>query len=292
MNRTVLTLLPVIALASANVACDDFDLDFGGGGQRVEAPFHYSYDIHPGGRLEIETFNGSVEIRSWDQNKVDISGTKYANSAALRDALRIDANAGPNSVTLRVVKPTDHHGNMGAKFVVRVPRDITLDRIVSSNGAIRVEDVSGMVHAHTSNGGVNLSQLHGPVNAETSNGAIEVSELTGNAVLHTSNGHIQADHVSGTVEAESSNGSITLNFDAPPKSDIHATTSNSSIELSMPANSPARLRADTSNGSITSDFDVSQQRAVSKNHLEGTVNGGGPLLALETSNGSIKVTKP
>ncbi len=290
MNRQALTLIPLITLALATVACDEMDMDFAG--PKVEAPFHYSFDAKPGERLDLETFNGSVEIRAWDQNKVDISGTKYASSAALRDAIRIDANGTGSGVSVRAVRPSEHHGNMGAKFVVRVPHDIALDRIITSNGSIRVDEINGPVHVHSSNGSVTLTHIHGAVDAETSNSAIDLTELTGNAVLHTNNGHIHADHVNGLVEATSSNGSITVSFDAPPKNDVHAETSNSSIEITMPASSPARIRANTSNGSITSDFDVAGKSADSKNHLEGTVNGGGPLLDLETSNGSIKIVKP
>jgi DUF4097 and DUF4098 domain-containing protein YvlB len=290
MTRQAFALFPLITLSLATIACDDMDMDFGGA--HIESPFHYSFDAKPGERLDLETFNGSVEIRAWDQNKVDISGTKYANTAALRDAIRIDANGGGSGVTVRAVRPSEHHGNMGAKFVIRVPHDIALDRITTSNGSIRVDEINGPVHVHSSNGSINLSHIHGAVDADTSNSAIDISELTGNAVLRTNNGHIHADHVNGIVEANSSNGGITVSFDAPPRNDVHAETSNSSIEISMPANSPARVRASTSNGSIASDFDVAGKSADSKTHLEGTINGGGPLLDLETSNGSIKIVKP
>jgi len=286
-------LFCVLAGSLGMVACDDMDFDFGGGGPRVEAPFHFSYDVKPGGRLELETFNGEVEIRSWDQDKVDVSGSKYANSAALRDQIKIDTHATPDGVEVRAIKPSEHHGgNMGARFVVRVPHNFVLDRITSSNGQIKVEDLDGAVRAHTSNGGIHLSRIKGNVDATTSNGAIELNDLTGRAVLTTSNGHIQADHLSGPVEATSSNGSINIAFETAPKSDIHAETSNSSIEISMPESSAVRVRASTSNSSITSDFGVDQSGTVSKNHLEGTIHGGGPMLDLETSNGSIRLAKP
>lgn len=288
--KRILKVLPLVALAALTVACDDFDMDFNG--ERYESPFHYSYDLKPGGRLEVETFNGSVEIRSWDQNKVDISGVKYANSTALRDAIRIEASGSPDSVSVRTIRPSDHHGNMGARYVIRVPKNIMLDRIVSSNGAVKVEDVSGLVHARTSNGGVTLSRVNGDVDAQTSNGGIHLEEVSGNAVLHTSNGHIQVDHNKGPVQAETSNGGIDIGFDTAPKSDIRATTSNSSITVTMPSSSGAHLRANTSNGSITTDFETTMQGSLSKTHLEGTVNGGGPLLDLSTSNGSIKILKP
>jgi len=293
MTRNILFFC-VLAGSCATVACDDMDFDFGeGGGTRVESPFHYSYDVKPGGRLEVETFNGAVEIRSWDQNKVDVSGAKYANSAALRDQIKIDSHATPDGVEVRVIRPSEHHGgNMGARFVIRVPLNFVLDRITSSNGQIKVEDLEGGVRVHTSNGGIHLSRIKGNVDATTNNGAIELNDLTGRAVLTTSNGHIQADHLTGPVEATSSNGSINIAFEAPPKSDIHAETSNSSIEVSMPESSAVRVRASTSNSSITSDFQVDQSGTVSKTHLEGTIHGGGPMLDLETSNGSIRLAKP
>ena len=43
--------------------------------------------------------------------------------------------------------------------------------------------------------------------------------------------------------------------------------------------------------SITSDFDVMTHGTQSKNRLEGQINGGGPLIDLSTSNGSIRIQK-
>jgi hypothetical protein len=290
MNNKALFVC-VLAGSCATVACDDMDIDFGGG-PKVETPFHYSYDVKPGGRLELETFNGSVEIRSWDQNKVDVSGTKSAGTAALNALIKIDSHATADGVEVRAIHPNEHHGNMGVRFVVRVPHSFELDRITSSNGQVKVEDLDGAVRVHTSNGGIHLSQIKGNVDATTSNGAIELNELNGRAVLSTSNSHIQGDHLSGPVDATTSNGSINIAFATPPKSDIHAETNNSSIEISMPESSAVRVRASTSNSSITSDFDVDKSGTVSKDHLEGTIHGGGPMLDLHTSNGSIRLAKP
>jgi hypothetical protein len=54
--------------------CEDFDI--GGFTQRYKEDFHFSYPLAEGGRIELENFNGSVEISGWDQNTVDIDGTK------------------------------------------------------------------------------------------------------------------------------------------------------------------------------------------------------------------------
>ena len=90
---------------------------------------------------------------------------------------------------------------------------------------------------------------------------------------------------------ESSNGNIEIELEGLESNELRANTSNASITLRMPAALKARLRASTSNSSISSDFDVTTHGTLSKNHLEGDINGGGPLLDLTTSNGSIKLQK-
>src|SRR5207249_442335 len=51
-----------------------------GSADRYKEDFHFSYPLSANGRVEVESFNGSVEISGWDQNTIDISGTKYANT--------------------------------------------------------------------------------------------------------------------------------------------------------------------------------------------------------------------
>jgi hypothetical protein len=104
---------------------------------RYRQDFHYSYPQTAGGRLAVENFNGSVEITGWDQNTVDISGAKYAETQQLLDEIKIEAGSSGNMVTVKTVHPDRNHcGNMGAKYVIRVPRRTELGDIASSNGSV------------------------------------------------------------------------------------------------------------------------------------------------------------
>ena len=51
--------------------------------------------------------------------------------------------------------------------------------------------------------------------------------------------------------------------------------------------------AETSGGQVSTDFAVASviQGKVPKNRLKGSINGGGPLLKLHTSAGSIRLQK-
>jgi DUF4097 and DUF4098 domain-containing protein YvlB len=307
-RRILLALAPALLLFA--VGCDFEDL---GSSDRYTADFHYSYPLKSGGRLSVENFNGSIEIASWDQDSVDISGVKYAGTPELRDAIKIDIVNTPDSVHVRTVRPSERHGNMGAKYVIKVPRKIELERITSSNGGIRVNDTEGPARLRSSNGVIHATNLKGTLDVQTSNGGIEVMDLDGPAVLKTSNGRVHAEGVRGSLEASTSNGGITvhlakaeggrpvkldtsngsidLTMDNHNQNDVYASTSNAGITVHMPPSIAARLRAHTSNGSISSDFDVKVQGQISKHNLEGTIGEGGPVLDLSTSNGSIHLEK-
>jgi DUF4097 and DUF4098 domain-containing protein YvlB len=308
MRKLTLSLLAPALLLLA--ACDIEDL---GSSDRFTADFHYSYPLKAGGRITVENQNGSVEITGTDQDVVDVSGVKYAASQELLDRLKIDVVKSGDLVQIRTVRPSDRHGNMGAKYVIRVPRKVELDRITSSNGSIHVMDVEGPARLRTSNGGIHANNLKGNLDVSTSNGGIEVEELDGSAVLKTSNGRVRAEGVRGQLEAETSNGgisihlatadpghpirldtsngSIDLTVDQANQNDVTATTSNAGITVHMPPSIGARLKAHTSNGSISSDFEVQVQGQISKHSLEGTIGQGGPVLDLSTSNGSIHLEK-
>jgi len=303
----ILALTACLALLGG---CDWSDFENSG---RFTEDFHHTYPLKPGGRLSVENFNGSIDITGWDQDSVEISGTKYGPTEEIRDAIKIDIQASADAISIRTVRPVERRGNMGAKYAIRVPRKVHLERINSSNGAIRTADLEGNARIRTSNGSVRTINLQGDLEVQTSNGTVEVQDVDGNASLKTSNGRVKAERVRGGVEAytsngsvtleltssrgsrpikvETSNGSVELRLEAARPNEVRASTSNGSITLRMPSDTAARVRAHTSNSSISTDFSVETQGTVSKNHLEGTIGPGGPLLDLSTSNGSIRLLK-
>ena len=305
------TLLVPAAAAGLLVlaGCDFEDL---GGMERYHEDFHYSHPLKSGGRVTVEGFNGSIDISAWDQDTVDISGTKYARSQGDTAAIRIDVDHTPDTVSVRAVRPTFiRHGNFGVRFAIKIPRGAVLDRITSSNGAIRAADGTGPARLKTSNGHIDVQRLRGGLYAETSNSAIEVLENDGSVEAHTSNGHIRVEALRGALDATTSNSSIHARIDRagdsirlgssngnidltlPPgaASAVRAHTSNSSVTLRLPGEVNAHLVASTSNGSITSDFEMRMRGEFSKHHLEGTIGSGGPIIDLATSNGSIRILR-
>jgi DUF4097 and DUF4098 domain-containing protein YvlB len=308
MHRLAFPVLLTVALTFTGCDFDDFD-----GVAREKEDFHYTKALKSGGRIELENFNGGIEITGWDKESVEIHGTKHAPTKELLDAIQIDIDSTADTLRIKTVRPLERRGNLGVKYVLSVPRKVILERIVSSNGGVRVSQLEGNMKLRTSNGGVRVESVKGDLDVTTSNGGIDLNEFTGGAVLHSSNGAIRADGVRGFFEAGTSNGSIdarilessgsrpirvsssngrvTLTLEGLKNNDVIASTSNSSLTVKLPGAVGAQLKASTSNSSINTEFEVKTQGSISKNRLEGTIGAGGPLLDLHTSNGSIRVLK-
>ena len=283
--KPVLALLPALVLLAG---CEFDDMgDFG----RYHEDFHYNYPLKAGGRIEVESFNGGIEISPWDQETVDISGTRYARSHDAIDDVKINVDHTSDAVSIRTSRPTTRNGNYGARFVIKVPRNAVLDRITTSNGAIRASDGAGPGRFRTSNGAIHIINFKGEVNAETSNGTLELTDVEGPVTGHTSNGAIRGKGLRGALDLTTSNGSVDLAYSGAPVPAIRVRTSNSSITLRLPGDVNARLSANTSNGSITSDFEMMVKGEVSRHRMDGTLGSGGPLIDLQTSNGAIRILR-
>jgi DUF4097 and DUF4098 domain-containing protein YvlB len=282
-------LIPVLAAASlGSGGCYIGDFN---GGMRYHRDFHYSFPISAGGRVDVETFNGGIEITPWDQNTVDISGTKWGPTEEAADALRIETDRTGDSVAVRAVRPSEWRNNLGARFSLKVPHGAVLDRIITTNGGIRTEEGAGPARMQTSNGSIHVQSFRGRLDAQTSNGGIDVVDIEGDVTAHTSNGHIRAERCTGGFDASTSNGPIDFDAAGRLSKDIRAHTSNGAITLHLQDPLNARVLAQTSNSSIRSDFDVRMGGELTKHRLEGLIGSGGPDIDLSTSNGSIRILK-
>lgn len=308
MRRLMLVLFPAILLSGCFVDIGDVE------GDRYQEDFHFTKKLNPGGRVTLSGFNGKVEVSTWEKNEIDVSGTKFASSESRLKNIVVDVSEVGGVVTVRASSGSGRNRG-GVRFMIRVPKKCELERIETSNGGIRVDGVEGeRINLSTHNGTVNVLNTQGALAVETHNGSIEVAGHTGDARFKTSNGRVEAEIRDGSADAQSSNGKVGLRFTGKVSSkpiraetnngsidieldaarDVRAKTSNSSIQVRLPRDANAEVRAYTSNSNISSDFEVagmsgSSTSSSSRHRLDGKIGQGGPLLDLETSNGSIRL---
>ena len=163
----------------------------------------------------------------------------------------------------------------------------------TSGGSIEVGDVAGDVQARTSGGSLRFGDIQGSIWGKTSGGSISIADCHGGADVHTSGGGIKLESVGGDVNAKTSGGSIRAAVTTQLQNECNLRTSGGGITVTLLPNIAIDVDAETSGGHVSTDFVVTSviQGKVPRNRLKGSINGGGPLLKLRTSGGSIRLQK-
>jgi len=164
----------------------------------------------------------------------------------------------------------------------------------TSGGSITVAGCKGDVDVKTSGGGIHLGEIEGNTTAQTSGGSIHAKKLTGKSVVKTSGGGIEVADIKGSLEAGTSGGSVAATMAEQPSGDCRLYTSGGGIKVNLAEKVAVDVDARTSGGRVVTELPVTTtaQGETKNNRLQGKINGGGPLLSLETSGGSIYLRKP
>jgi hypothetical protein len=251
----------------------------------------------PGAAMEVETRNGSIEVRadpSIDRAVLTAEVEVQARSArdAEQDLGRVEVvfERGANG-TLRaeVVIPKDIEG--GGSLSLRVP-DASDTVVRTANGSVSVSGLSGRLDATTANGAVEVRHHGGQVEARSSNGSITLEDISGEVEARTSNGGIQARRVGGPFQGATSNGSIDVELRPDAVGPVHLDTSMGAIRLEVGPGFMGRVDMDTSFGTIHADDRGDRIRKMWVEDDRGWILVGeeGPTSTLGTSFGTITVT--
>ena len=214
------------------------------------------------------------------------------------------------------------------KFLITVPQRYNVD-LKTSGGGISVEDLEGEVRSQTAGGGLRIGRIKGPVWGRTAGGSIEVERAEGNTDVQTSGGgitigsvdgaveartaggSIRIDKATGSVNAKTSGGSITVEevmgainaktlggsvkayISGQPEEDCSLETSGGNVMVHVVEDIAVNIEARTTGGRVSTDVPITTvvQGKLKQNRLQGTINGGGPLLKLRTFGGNVNLRK-
>src|SRR5271170_4724550 len=231
MMKRIALWVPLLAVVASLTGC--ISIGDWGDSDAFKQDFHSSHPLDSGGRISVESFNGSIDISAWDQSSVEVNGTKHASFRDALDDIKIDVNATPSALRIRAVRGAERFHNAGVRFSLRVPRNSVLELVSTSNGRIEVDGVEGKARLHTTNGGMRLMRVKGDFEGETTNGGIDAQDFRGNANFHTTNGTVRAEASGGSFEAVTSNGRIELRLNDPASGPVRLHSSNGHIELTV-----------------------------------------------------------
>jgi len=255
--------LPVVVLAAltfaATSACDIVTADLK---HQATADWRKTFTLEPGGRVEIENVNGRIHVTPSDGSQVEVVAEKKAKANsedAAKEALeRVEIKDTVSGSTIRVETKTPRSnslfgGSVEVSYTVRVPASADV-KFVTVNGGIEISRLTGKITAETTNGGIVARDVGGPIDASTTNGGVEV-ELT-------------------TV----ARGGVKLGC------------TNGGIKLRLPSDAAATISASVANGGIDADGLQLDKSESSRRSLEARLNGGGPPIKIEGTNGGIKIS--
>jgi DUF4097 and DUF4098 domain-containing protein YvlB len=251
--------------------------------------FDETYEVSSGTRFEIRNLNGSVNIQGWDRSQIRVHATKKTHLGGKLENVKIHVSQGADFKieTIHLVK----NPRVSVSYDLRVPMNVVVKLVRTSNGKIELEATHGDTEVETSNGKIEVKDAVGDIDAHTSNGAIEIKDVMGFVSAHTSNGAINVDGAAGVVELETSNGAIETEVLAIGENGLRVHTSSGAIELSLASDLNVDLEARTSNGIIKLDDLEVVVKEISKNTLRGKIGKGGKKILCRTSNGRIVLKK-
>lgn len=247
--------------------------------------------------VRLTTFDGSIEIRSWERPEVVIEIEKRGATRESVDALEIRSEQKGNTIELEVKRPraeafdgVGFHRTATASLIVSLPHRSDV-KARSGDGSIKLEAVEGRLELRTGDGSIRVTDASGDLVFDTGDGSVTVDGAEGTLVAETNDGGVSVSGRLTAVRLRSGDGSIA--FRAMPGTkvldDWEITTGDGGVSLYMPPDVAAELDARTGDGRISNDLNVAGALDSDKRGLRGKLGAGGKLIRVRTGDGSIKL---
>jgi len=254
------------------------------------------FDIHVPSRtylVRAETSGGSIAANA-------VSG-------------RVEAITGGGAIHIDKVGEGFANSGGGNIEIGSVDRDVRVEtgggniKIASAGGQIIASSGGGMLDIgvgkgmslETGGGTIQVNRCSGAMKASTGGGSIYVKQVNGHAQVESGGGSIHIGPVQGGVRVETGSGPIiaVLANGGGEFTDSRLETSAGDIVVYIPDDLKVTIRAaiEVARGSgISSELpgvkitNGNQQWGPREAYAEGALNGGGPILHVHTTTGSIE----
>jgi hypothetical protein len=169
----------------------------------------------------------------------------------------------------------------------------------TEGGNIQVDRAASNVEAHTGEGVIDIAECGGMVFADTRGGSIQVGSARG-VRCQSGAGPVRVKTSSGPLQVQTALGSILAElFAGAHLEDSSLVAGTGDVTVLIPSNVSLSVLARNDSGAnprIVSDFSgvksIAPTRPTAKAIVyQGSINGGGPLLTLNTAAGIIYVKK-
>jgi len=259
-------LLTFIVISTALYLCSCFYIrvDYAAlDGMAPMGEFHEVVPFMPGGTLSLENINGSIEIRGWEKEEVEVYAKKMFRLPdrtkfyvfPKRDVdPRIEFDKFENFLKIRTTDTSKENQESIVDFYVDVPQSINLRDIIAQRGDIFVSDLYGDVYADLTEGNIVIENFSGSLTASVAYGSVSASL-----------------------------------YDLRREDEIIITVREGDVTVFLEENVHAHLEASVPQGEVFSDFETEESSEPGKFKLE--LGEDGAFLSLTALNGDVKIRK-
>lgn len=231
-------------------------------------------EIRPDGRVSLDTFKGTIHVKTWSQPQVEIVATIAPDPSGEKQAERVEltkvrVSSSPGRVDIESdyddasrVREGFFAGIFGmsggtmpyVNYEIQMPATASLE-IEDHKSDFSIEGLSGGLTIETHKGTVKVSAQSGPVHVDTHKGTIDIDFAS----------------IASPSSFETHKGSITLRIRAAARFDIGAILDD--------------------DADFKSDFPMTIERTGTEASVKAHVNEGGPLVRVETHKGTIRLVR-
>jgi hypothetical protein len=270
-------------------------------------PINQTRALDARGRIEIDNLKGRIQVRAWNRNEVQISGSLGEGV----EKLVIDGDA--DNLVVRVQYPKqigawrgDRTGPTDLQLQVPLRADLDIDSVSAdvdidgvAPGELSIETVSGKVVAAAAPRRADISSVSGDlritvnsadVNVETVSGDVRLSgRLGGQIHAETVSGRLSIDTTGGRVRRLSTgtvSGDVDLRTGLLDGGEIKAETVSGDIRLHLPKTVSARVSGESFSGDLSAPgAKVRKEEFGPGSSFEQRYGNGSGEIRLETFSG-------
>jgi Putative adhesin len=239
-----------------------------------------TYELTGKPELRVATREANVHIEVWEQNKIEARVTTQGwHIGSGTGGVQIVEHQQGNTVEFELRQPHRLHFSMSSD-THRIDLEIHMPR-------------SAKVNVQTGDGNVSAKGLEGDLDFTTADGQLDLENVDGALRLHTSDGAARVSGRFDALELRTSDGQVEV--EAQRGSQLRGAwdvrSSDGNVRLKVPEDLAADVELRASDGSITTNIPLVVEGNFSRHEIHGKMNGGGNLLTVRTSDGSVTLDK-
>jgi hypothetical protein len=272
------------------------------------------FKVSAGDILDLRVSHADVSITTTDRMeahvRVIVSADDMDRAREYFESRNFDVRQSDNRVIVQM-NPRKNNwswssGRVDLDVEVSIPAQFNAE-VVMSHGDLEMGDLDGYLDLTNSHGDVEVASVNGEyVEVKLSHGDVELGSASAESVkLFNSHGALQVGEVfsreivahnshgdlsvgikeGGTMELTNSHGEVDLAM----ASAVAGSIKNSHGDIDIKTRRDAAMTLDLEGSTVSIEDSFSFEGTSTSKRVEGTINGGGPLLKARTSHGSIGI---